>query len=176
MTTTDGFQSSGTVHGETDHVKSTDVRRSVEVPEGVWTDVRAGQVSAEGVVTRPEWPGVLFDADDPTKVIVWHLKPAVFACARRNIQPEQVVFEKESGAPWCPTCLHKKKQILRKSKVKGRRKKKQMIERIKADQVLHNQSGIVIKDSSKSPITPSIDSEEVLMADGEIVWKENGER
>lgn len=148
-------------HGESDHVESTDVSRSVDVPTGVWTDVRKGQVTAEGTCTRPEWPGLLFDADDPTKVICWHLKPAVFACGRSNIQPNQVVFEEGSGAPWCPTCLHKKKQLLRKSKVKGERKKKQMIDRLRAQSEAKR---IPIKDSTKTPTTST---------DSEVVWKES---
>ncbi|AZS12637.1 hypothetical protein HWB99_gp101 [Mycobacterium phage DrLupo] len=159
------FKPSGNVHGETDHVQSTDVHRTVEAPVGVWTDVRAGQVTAEGTVTRPEWPGILFDADDPTKVIVWHLKPAVFACGRRNIKPEQVVFEEGSGAPWCPTCLHKKKQILRKSKVKGGRKKKQLLDR------LHAQT-----EAKRLPIKMPPKNATDKSTDSEIVWRENDER
>jgi hypothetical protein len=148
------FQSSGDVHGEKDHVQSTDVSRSVDVPAGVWTDVRAGQVTAEGTVTRPEWPGLLFLADDPTKVVVWHLKPSVFVCNRRNIRPEQVVFEEGTHAPFCPTCLSKKKQLAKKSKVKGRRKQRHMIERFKAEQAA--------KYIEKQP-------------NSEIVWKEQNE-
>ena len=119
-------------HGEDDHVESTDISRTVDAPVGQWTDVRAGQTTAEGTVTRPEWPGIPFDADDPTKVIVWHLKPAIFNCGRRNIQPEQVVFEEGTGAPFCPTCLAKKKKLAKASKVKGRRKQKKIIDRLKA--------------------------------------------
>ncbi|AAN02153.1 gp99 [Mycobacterium phage Barnyard] len=152
-------------HGESDHVESTDVSRTVEAPVGVWTDVRKGQVTAEGCVTRPEWPGLLFDADDPTKVVVWHLKPSVFACARRNIQPEQVVFEEGSGAPWCPTCLHKKKQIIRKSKVKGGRKKKQLLDRLKAQ-----------SEAKKPHIKMPQKNVSETSTDSEIVWRESDEK
>lgn len=126
----DGFRDVE-VHGE-QHLESTDVRRTQDVPEGAWVDVRSGQRVAEGTVTRDEWPGLLFDAQDPTKVICWHLKPSVFVCNRRNIQPEQVVIEEGSNSPWCPTCLAKKKQLAKQSQIKGRRKIKREIASEKA--------------------------------------------
>lgn len=121
-------------HGEEGHVESTDITATTQVPVGVWTDVRVGQVTAEGTITRPEWPGIPFDADDPTKVIVWHLKPSVFSCGRRGIRPEQVVFEEGTGAPFCPTCLRHKKKLAKKSKIKGERKQKKLLDRLKIQQ------------------------------------------
>lgn len=150
-------------HGETGHVKSTDVSRSTEVPEGVWTDVRVGQRTAEGTVTRSDWPGLLFDADDPTKPVVWHLKPSIFNCNRRNIRPEQVVIEKGSGAPFCPSCLSQKKKLAKKSKIKGRRKVKKFLQERKERNAFQG----TITDHTKAQAPPLADN------GGEIVWKES---
>lgn len=147
-------------HGESDHIESTDVSRTVDVPEGVWTDVRAGQRTAEGVVTRPEWPGLMFDAQDGS-VVCWHLKPSVFVCNRRSIRPEQVVFEEETGAPFCPTCLKQKKKLVRKAKVLGWRKQKKMINKLKAQ---HAVNAPVFVQPRTTPTTES-----------EIVWREQDE-
>ena len=105
-------------HGEIDHIKSTDVRRTVAIPEGRWIDVRAGQTHAQGVVPNPDYPGVLMDAEDPTKVICWHLSRKVFYCVRRGIRPDQVVIDPETGAGWCPTCFSQKKRLDKKEKRK----------------------------------------------------------
>lgn len=151
------FESSGVVHGETDHVKSTDARQSVDVPQGQWVDVRRGQVAAEGTVTNDRWPGVLFDAADPSKVVCWHLVKSVFACNRRNIRPEQVVIDPETGAGWCPTCFSVKRKLERKSRPRTRRARLHYIKALKVQQ--NSQiPGILVKDSSES--------------ESEVVWRE----
>lgn len=75
---------------------------------GTWTDVKANQKIVEGAYVDGQ--GVLRDAKDHS-VVTWHSTPKVRAaqgldgsCQRRGITPDEISYDPETKAPWCPDC------------------------------------------------------------------------
>lgn len=171
----EGFRATIT-HGEA-HVESTDLSATTEVAEGVWTDVRAGQRSAEGVVTKPEWPGLMFLESDPEVCVVWHLSPKVYVCGVTKVKPEQVIFEEGSNSPWCAKCLSKKKAMAKRAKLRGR-KHRNAVNKYRIDQAIA-QAG-TLQAISKAAVSKALDGKkrdtESAGAQGdssEVVWRES---
>jgi len=92
--------------------RKTTRKDNVKVNQGVavgkWTDVRRGQVVAEG--TYIDGQGVLRDAKDGS-VATWHVNEKTRRslgltgpCVRRGIAPAEIAYDPETGAPWCPEC------------------------------------------------------------------------
>ena len=77
---------------------------SVAVPEGQWVDVPKGYVAAAGTYVDDE--GVLRSTGDHS-CVVWHLP----RCEKRGIQPNEIVYDPETNAPWCPKCWSNKVAI-----------------------------------------------------------------
>ena len=105
------------------HRKKYDKTKSNQIDvEGKWVGVRKGQVLAPD--TYVDSKGVLRSSGDDS-CVVWHLAAKVLIangsvpCAKRGIQPHEIVYHPESGAPWCPECwpLSAKLQAEEKSKV-----------------------------------------------------------
>lgn len=70
-----------------------------DVPVGEWTDVKPGQVAAPD--TYIDAHGVLRDVRDHS-CVVWRWGPE--HCTVKGIQPDEIVYDPETGAPWCPHC------------------------------------------------------------------------
>lgn len=65
-----------------------------------WVDVRHDQVVAIG--TYVDKAGVLrAEADD--SCVTWHWGPK--HCSRKGIRPDEIVYDSETSAPWCPECF-----------------------------------------------------------------------
>lgn len=69
------------------------------VPVGEWIDVPSNRVIAPD--TYYDDAGVLRSSGDHS-CVVWHWGPK--HCQRRGIQPDEIVYDKDTGAPWCPEC------------------------------------------------------------------------
>lgn len=90
-----------------DHPKKKPTSRSVkrqestedEVPVGEWVDVPHDKVVA--VDTYKDREGVLRSTVDHS-CVTWHWGAA--HCTRRGIQPAEIVYDPQTGAPWCPQC------------------------------------------------------------------------
>lgn len=91
-------------------------RASKEMASGQWVDIRAtdGMVPIIGAVPDEDDPRFLRD-EDTGELVVWHNGRKDYRCPRRDIKPEEVVFD-SNGAPWCPDCY---KQNQDKARLKG---------------------------------------------------------
>jgi hypothetical protein len=90
------------------HVKTGNVRLSHNTKEGEWIDVRKGQVRVEGAYV--DGRGVLRSTQD-NSVVTWHSKSRIReffglsgSCQKRGIKPSEIVYDPDTGAPWCPDC------------------------------------------------------------------------
>lgn len=69
-----------------------------------WTDIKKGMVIAPD--TYVDIRGFLRSAKDHSYV-VWHYKN----CPVTGLNEDTIVVDSETGAPWCPQCLQKKRLI-----------------------------------------------------------------
>lgn len=88
------------------HLRPKNAKASVNLPGGKWIDLPKGMVAAPG--TYVDDNGVLRDSKD-NSCVVWHNikrneKGGKIHCQRRGIQPEEIVYDPDTGAPWCPEC------------------------------------------------------------------------
>jgi hypothetical protein len=79
--------------------------QSRNVGEG-WTDVPVGWVAAPD--TYVDAHGVLRSCGDDS-CVVWHEIVAGVHCDRRGVQPDEIIYHPETGAPWCPECWQRKR-------------------------------------------------------------------
>jgi hypothetical protein len=70
-----------------------------EVPVGQWVDVPKGMVAAPD--TYIDDKGVMRSSGD-NSVVCWHWGPK--HCERKGIQPNELIYDEATGAPWCPEC------------------------------------------------------------------------
>lgn len=86
-----------------------EVKRHRQIHEtNEWVEAKKGQRFAPG--TYVDGSGVLRAVSDGS-VVTWHARPRIRAafgltgsCERRGITPGEVVYDPETGAPWCPEC------------------------------------------------------------------------
>lgn len=133
------------------HVQSTDKQISVNAPEGVWVDVRAGQRTAEGVYADPD--GILRDEGDHS-IVVWHFKPR--KCVKKIAHSGEIVYHPRTKAPWCPDCLpaeliwEKMERKKQRRSFAGKRKRRKEIERrqrVEAGQAEPEYESMVIREN-----------------------------
>lgn len=83
---------------------------TVEVPAGEWIHVPLGKILA--MDTYLDDDNVLRSSTDHS-CVVWHQhrtvigddgEPHRVSCDRRGIQPEEIKYDPDTGAPWCPDC------------------------------------------------------------------------
>lgn len=91
--------------------------RQGEVASGVWTDIsaRSGLIPVIGVIPDANDPRLL-RSEKTGELVVWHNGRKDYRCPRKNIQPEEVVFD-SGGAGWCPDCWNDNIQKAKLSKV-----------------------------------------------------------
>lgn len=97
------------------HVQPKNKNSSVEIPAGQWVDIPKGMVAAPG--TYVDDHGVLRSVKDDS-CVVWHSVTKLenpktgflenVHCQRRGIQPEEIVYDPATGAPWCPECWERR--------------------------------------------------------------------
>jgi len=93
---------------ETTMKKKRKMPASHQVPAG-WTDVSREASVVPAPDTYVDGDGVLRSVGDDS-CVVWHsvIKErdgSVTRCERRGITPEQITYDPETGAPWCPDCF-----------------------------------------------------------------------
>lgn len=89
--------------------RKNDPRVSRQVYEtGEWVEAQKGQIFAPG--TYVDSKGVLRDSSDAS-VVTWHSTERIRAtqglagrCERKGLEPSDVVYDPDTGAPWCPDC------------------------------------------------------------------------
>lgn len=79
------------------------VSDDVSVPMGEWFEVPKGWMVAPDTRPYPGYPGVLQSIKDDS-VVCWHVK----SCDRKGLHPNQVRFDPDTNAPWCPDCYVKR--------------------------------------------------------------------
>jgi hypothetical protein len=78
---------------------------NVAVPVGEWMDVPAGMMAAPDTRPYPGYPGVLQSTVD-NSVVCWHVR----GCTRKGLHPSDVRMDKDTRAPWCPSCYELRPQ------------------------------------------------------------------
>lgn len=79
------------------HVRPIDTTKSIEAPAGTFVDVPKGMVYA--MDTYVDKQGVLRSIGDDS-CVVWHYPK----CQRKGILPHEIVYDQNTGAPWCDKC------------------------------------------------------------------------
>lgn len=114
-----------------EHVTPANRKGSQNAPAGKWVDVPRGMVVAPG--TYVDEAGVLRSVSDDS-CVVWHdvwyedvppnplISGSVWSrlrrsCNRTGIRPSEIVYDPETGAPWCDKCWERKEKELEAKKI-----------------------------------------------------------
>lgn len=100
----------GKCESQSEVAKFLNEERSQNVEQGKWVYVPRGQMVA--MDTYLDDHGVLRSTHDDS-CVVWHQHRTVvdddgelkrISCSRRGIQPKEIRYDPDTGAPWCPDC------------------------------------------------------------------------
>ena len=92
----------GKCESQSEVAKFLNEERSQNVEQGKWVGVPRGQMVA--MDTYLDDHGVLRSTHDDS-CVVWHsVSRDRERCVRKGIQPDEIRYDPNTGAPWCPDC------------------------------------------------------------------------